>query len=167
MKRTLFLFLLLILAQNDLKAQDSCACCTDQHQQFDFWVGEWNVYDTLGTLVGENTIEKLVAECLLSEHWRGASGGTGRSYNYYNQSDSTWNQVWIDGTGSNLVLKGKLVGRNMVLQSELLPGQKIDWYRNRITWIPNRDGSVIQLWEILNKQDKVITQAFKGIYKKK
>lgn len=166
MKRILFLSALLFLIQ-EIRAQESCACCTEQHQQFDFWVGDWNVYDTLGNLIGENTIEKLVVECVLSEHWRGGAGGVGRSYNYYNLADSTWNQVWIDGTGSNLVLKGKLIKGNMVLQSDLLPGQKIDWYRNRITWTPNHDGSVTQLWEILNKEDVVISQAFKGIYKKK
>lgn len=165
MKRILILAALLCFL-NSLQAQD-CACCTKQHQQFDFWVGDWNVYDTLGNLVGENTIEKLVAECVLSEFWRGKSGGVGRSYNYFNLADSTWNQVWIDASGSNLELKGKLIEGKIILQSELQPGQKIDWYRNRITWTPNDDGSVTQHWEILNKEGLVISEAFKGIYKKK
>ncbi len=165
MKR-IFVIVALPILLYDLQAQD-CACCSESHQQFDFWVGDWIVYDTLGNLVGENTIEKLVTECVLSEYWRGGSGGVGRSYNYYNLADSTWNQVWIDASGANLVLKGRLVGKSMVLQSELLSGQKIDWYRNRITWIPNIDGTVTQLWEILNKEGKVINQAFQGIYKKK
>ena len=165
MKRILILAALLCFL-NDLRAQE-CACCTKQHQQFDFWVGDWNVYDTLGNLVGENTIEKLVAECVLSEFWRGKSGGVGRSYNYFNLADSTWNQVWIDASGSNLELKGKLIEGKIILQSELQPGQKIDWYRNRITWTPNDDGSVTQHWEILNKEGLVISEVFKGIYKKK
>ncbi|MBV6641798.1 MAG: hypothetical protein KI791_13835 [Cyclobacteriaceae bacterium] len=165
MKRILFIATLSFFL-NELQAQD-CACCTIQHQQFDFWLGDWNVYDTLGNLVGENAIEKLVAECVLSEFWRGASGGVGRSYNYFNLADSTWNQVWIDASGSNLELKGKLVEGKMILQSELLPGQKVDWYRNSITWTPNEDGCVTQLWEILDKEGKVISQVFKGIYKKK
>ena len=84
-----------------------CACCTEKHQQFDFWVGEWVVFDTTGTKVGENTIEKLENDCILSEYWRGASGSTGRSYNYYNALDDTWNQTWIDNNGGSLVLKGK------------------------------------------------------------
>ncbi|XOV91701.1 MAG: hypothetical protein ACFHWX_15995 [Bacteroidota bacterium] len=162
-----FFTLALLVSSQYVLAQDPCACCSETHKQFDFWIGEWNVYDTLGNQVGENTIEKLVADCVLSENWRGASGGVGRSYNYFNPTDSTWNQVWIDGSGSNLVLKGTLVEGSMVLQSELLPGKRVDWYRNRISWIPNVDGSVVQLWEILNKEGKVINQLFKGIYKKK
>lgn len=163
----IFFTVVLMTAWQWLFAQDSCNCCTEVRQQFDFWVGEWNVYDTLDNQIGENNIEKLVSDCVLSENWRGASGGVGRSFSYFNPSDSTWNQLWIDGSGSNLVLKGESVNGRMILQSDLLQGQRIDWYRNRISWVPNSDGTVTQLWEILNKEGKVISQAFKGIYKKK
>lgn len=166
MKRIYFTLALVAITQW-LYAQDQCACCSEIRQQFDFWTGDWNVYDTLENKIGENTIEKLVSDCVLSENWRGESGGTGRSYSYFSASDSTWNQVWIDGRGSNLVLKGELKEGSMILQSELLPGQRIDWYRNRISWIPNPDGTVTQLWVILSKEGEVINQAFKGIYKKK
>ncbi len=165
MKYALISLLIFISTKNS--AEPVCPCCTESHQQFDFWVGDWNVYDTLGNLIGENNIEKLVSECVISEYWRGKSGVTGRSYNYFNKSDSTWNQVWIDSSGSHLVLKGALIGNDMVLQSESLPGQQTGWYRNRITWTPNEDGSVTQLWEILNKEGKVVNEVFKGVYKKK
>jgi len=39
--------------------QEDCPCCTEYHQQFDFWVGEWNVYNVEGIQVGENQILKL------------------------------------------------------------------------------------------------------------
>lgn len=148
-------------------AQEDCACCTEMHQQFDFWVGEWVVSDTSGNIVGENTIVKLEDECIVSEHWRGAAGLTGRSYNYYNQADSTWNQLWIDSSGSNLSLKGYAEPGKMILQSELQKGQQVDWYFNRITWTKNEDGSVTQLWEILDKNEKRLTVAFHGIYRLK
>lgn len=148
-------------------AQDDCACCTEYHSEFDFWVGDWQVYDTLGNLVGENTIEKLESNCIVSEHWRGAKGLTGRSYNYFNTSDSTWNQVWIDSGGNHLELKGTAAKGKMVLKSELLKGTRIDFYANRITWSENDDGTVTQLWEILDKNDAVLSVAFKGIYKRK
>ena len=148
-------------------AQDDCACCSEYHHQFDFWVGEWIVYDTAGNVVGENTISKLEKGCIISEHWRGAQGTTGRSYNYFNPSDSSWNQVWIDSNGSNLVLKGKAQPGIMKMKSELLPGQKVDWYYNQITWTRNPDNSVTQLWEILDKDENVLAVAFRGIYKKK
>ena len=80
-------------------------------------MGDWTVYDTAGNVVGQNTIKKLENNCIVSEHWRGAKGLTGRSYNYYNMADSTWNQLWIDSNGSNLVLKGKAEPGKMILKS--------------------------------------------------
>jgi len=37
---------------------------------------------------------------------------------------------------------------------------------NRITWTPNDDGSVRQLWEVLNVTENKWTIAFDGLYKK-
>ena len=167
MKKLSFLLITFLFSSLILKAQDNCACCTENHLQFDFWVGDWIVYDTAGNAVGENTISKLEKGCIINEHWRGAQGTTGRSYNYFNQPDSTWNQVWIDSNGSNLVLKGYAEPGRMVLKSELLKGQRVDWYYNRITWTDNQDGSVTQLWEILDKDNNPLAVAFEGIYKRK
>ena len=166
MKLSFFIFLLLFSFNGF--GQIDCACCTDNHKLFDFWIGDWNVYDTTGTLIGENTIIKLEDDCILNEHWRGKGGTTGRSYNYFNNSDSTWNQLWIDNSGSDLILKGKGIdGVKMVLSSDLIPGKKIDFYRNRITWTLNDDGTVTQLWDIMNKEGTKLNELFKGIYKKK
>jgi hypothetical protein len=148
-------------------AQSDCACCTENHKQFDFWVGDWNVYDTIGNKVGENLILKLENNCIINEHWESVNGGSGSSYNYYDQSDSTWNQVWIDSQGSNLVLKGKGEANKMTLKSRLLKGKKVDLYYNQITWTKNKDESVTQVWEIFDKNNQLLSTAFKGIYKKK
>ncbi|MFD1094834.1 hypothetical protein [Salegentibacter chungangensis] len=157
---------ILILTFNLPAFAQDCACCTDSHKAFDFWVGDWEVYDTKGNKIGENSIKKLEKDCIISEHWRGAKGTTGRSYNYYNSQDGTWNQVWIDSQGQNLVLKGKAEENRMLLKSELTKGKDGTEYYNRITWTKNSDESVIQLWETLSKEGKVIKELFKGIYKK-
>ncbi len=147
-----------------LSAQDDCPCCTDNHKQFDFWVGSWIVTDTLGNFIGENEIIKLEDGCILSEKWTGSKGGTGRSYNYYDNSDSTWNQLWIDNSGRVLKLKGKYIDNEMVLQSQLHKGTKIDYYKNQITWTPNPNNTVTQKWEILDKDNSVLQLIFLGIY---
>ncbi|MBK7967386.1 MAG: hypothetical protein IPK10_20365 [Bacteroidetes bacterium] len=90
-----------------LMAQSPCACCTENHKAFDFWVGDWMVFDTSGNKIGENKIDKIEGNCIINEHWIGGKGNTGSSYNFYDATDSTWNQLWIDSQGGNLVLKGK------------------------------------------------------------
>ncbi len=162
--RLIFLFLLLpflILAQ-----EADCNCCTPQHDQFDFWLGDWEVFNAEGEKIGENKIEKQEDNCLLSENWTGEKGGTGRSFNYYDPADSTWNQLWISSSGTILKLKGNAEKDKMILKSELVEGEKGKYY-NKITWTKNNDGSVTQLWEIMDPQDNLLNEAFKGIYRKR
>ena len=162
------LILLCILIQIiPLRAQNDCACCTEAHRQFDFWVGEWIVLDTLENQVGVNEISILEDGCMLTESWKGAQGGTGSSINYYDKSDSTWNQVWIDNTGNVLKLKGGLQNGTMVLKSQLQKGNRVDWYYNQITWTPLDKRTVSQVWEIYDKNGKLLQTAFFGIYHRK
>lgn len=44
-------------------------------------------------------------------------------------------------------------------------GDKIEFY-NQVTWSPNKDGSVTQLWETYKPDGSLIKEAFRGIYKK-
>jgi hypothetical protein len=150
-----------------LQAQDDCPCCSSPYSLFDFWEGDWLVYDTAGTLIGENIIVKAEANCLLKEAWKGTQGGSGQSFNYYDSADSTWNQLWVSSFGNQLKLKGKGTDGVMIMRSELIPGQKIDFYRNQISWTLNEDGSVTQLWLILDSNDAILQESFEGIYRRR
>jgi len=162
----LSLLIIFILSTNVSFSQNNCNCCSDKHQQFDFWLGKWMVYDTLGNKIGENIIEKIEDNCLVSEHWTGSKGTTGRSYNYYEASDSTWNQLWIDNKGGRLELKGKASKNKMILYSEASENNKGELIKNRISWIGNPDGTVSQIWDIVNDSNDLKTRLFEGIYKK-
>ena len=157
----------IVIAQNTDSNQQACPCCTEAHNEFDFWVGEWDVYNTKGDLVGTNTISKIdqYSNCVIREEWKSTGISRGTSYNYYNLSDNSWNQVWIDNSGFSLTLKGSRIDDKMILKSELLDG-KNGKYFNQITWQLNEDETVTQTWDILSKEGKLIQQAFKGIYKK-
>ena len=146
--------------------QVNCPCCYDSYTDFDFWKGDWYVTDTLGNKVGDNTISKIEANCILMEKWTGAKGGSGTSINFFDKSDSTWNQTWIDNQGGVLRLKGNLIDEKMILKSDLISGEKGDYY-NQITWIPNKDGTVTQLWAVYGTDKKLLQVLFKGIYNRK
>lgn len=165
MKKVLFILSLFIALH--AQTQTPCACCTESHQQFDFWEGDWIVLDTAGNKLGENTISKEEQNCILKEKWRGTQGGTGTSTNYYNSTDSTWNQLWISSNGNVLKLRGGLENGNMVLKSELIPGQRVDFYYNQITWTPNEDGTVTQRWDVCDKEGNILSTLFLGIYHRK
>lgn len=155
------LFTGIITAQNN-----DCTCCKENNKQFDFWIGNWKVLDTLGNKVGENKIIKIQDNCVLQEFWTGTKGSTGTSINYFEKKDSTWNQLWIDNTGNTLKLKGKYISDKMILKSDVIQGKKTNYY-NQITWSKNEDGTVSQLWEIYSEKNKLLKTVFLGIYHKK
>ena len=164
MLKTLLIILILFSVTNTLNAQNDCPCCDETHKQFDFWIGNWIVLDSLGNKAGENKVSKIEDGCIITEHWTGAKGGTGSSYNYYDKSDSTWNQLWVDNKGNILKLKGQFESDKMILKSDLVKDKNDNLYSNQITWSKNEDGTVSQLWEIIDKNNQPIKNVFLGIY---
>lgn len=166
MKKILFAVAFVLLA-NNLAAQTNCSCCSEPNKQFDFWVGHWTVKNPQGTIVGENQISKIEDNCVLQEKWTGSKGSTGTSMNYYDTTDNTWNQLWVDNKGSVLKLKGGFSSGKMILKSDLIKGKKVALYYNQITWTKNDDGTVTQLWEIYDNEHKLLQTLFTGIYYQK
>lgn len=155
-------FVCLFLLSTACLAQTGCACCSGAYHGFDFWVGRWDVYNANGNKIGENEVVRQESGCIVAEHWQGAQGGTGRSMNYYDPSDSSWNQLWVSSTNNILSLKGSASSDRMVMESALRNEVK-----DRITWTKNEDGTVTQQWERLDENDRPQGAVFKGIYKRK
>ncbi len=137
------------------------ACKGTEHRQFDFWLGDWEVTDTAGVVVGSNRITRVAGGCGLLESWRGAGGGEGSSLNWYEPQTGRWNQVWV-GLGIYLRLTGGIEGGNMVLAGERQTpqGGVID----RIGWIPLDDGRVRQVWKASRDSGKTWQVLFDGMY---
>ena len=135
------------------------ACQAAEHRQFDFWLGEWEVFLPNGTKAGDSRIESIAAGCALLENWSGNRGFSGKSVNMYDRSDLRWHQSWVDSSGSRLVLAGVFADKRMVLASPAKAGAI-----QRIAWSANDDGSVRQLWESSADDGKTWTVQFDGRY---
>src|SRR5262245_39624238 len=86
-----------------VRAQSQAApCSAPEYHQFDFWVGDWDVKTPDGKPAGTNSITRPLGDCVLQEHWIGAKGGRGESYNIYDRVGGHWHQVWVDRTGTYL-----------------------------------------------------------------
>jgi len=44
-------------------------CSSDEHRQFDFWLGEWTSYSKDGKKQGTNHLTKPLGLCVLQENW--------------------------------------------------------------------------------------------------
>ena len=144
-------------------AQTSPApCSAPESRQFDFWIGDWDVYVPSGKLAGTNHIARLYG-CMLHESWKSGSS-EGQSFNGFDTSRGVWHQTWIDAQGLVLVIEGGMRDGSMSLSDRNLPGKKDPRQLNEITWTPNADGSVRQHWRVSEDGGKTWTTSFDGKY---
>jgi len=136
---------------------------------FDFWVGEWDVYsnDEARQFQGTNSISKHYASCLIKEEWRGAQGGGGFSINYYNPVRNEWRQVWV-ANGYSIDYVGGLDEDGAML----LEGHIYNYRKNAATpfrgkWTPQADGSVIQHFDVYDEAGATWNVWFEGLYVKR
>ena len=146
--------------------QQPAACTASAYRQFDFWVGEWEVTDPQGAVAGANTITTILGGCVLQEHWRGAGGSTGYSYNIFNLQTRKWHQTWVDSGGQLLLLDGGIEGGKMVLSGETV-GQGGQTTVNEISWEPLDGGRVRQLWRSSTDGGANWQVVFDGLYTKR
>jgi len=139
-------------------------CSSAMHRQFDFWIGDWDVSSN-DQPAGTNSVTTILNGCALQENWQGAGPGgvSGTSFNIYDQAKDKWHQTWVDSSGTLLELDGGLVAGNMILQGERPSADGSSTAIHRITWTPNADGSVRQLWEASSDQE-TWTVLFDGLY---
>lgn len=156
------------LAQAQAPTPKPPDCSAPEHRQFDFWLGEWNVPAPGKQPPGHSRIESILSGCVILENWSGGSGYTGKSFNLYNRDTGHWEQFWVDTTGARLHLVGGLVEGKMVLTGvQDKPNAKTGLAQHeRITWTPNTDGSVRQLWETSNDDGKTWAVSFDGRYQR-
>jgi hypothetical protein len=131
----------------------------DDAHAFDFWLGEWDVYDPDGEHVGRNSITSPYTTGALAEHWRGDGGVEGHSLNAWDPERGCWHQTWIDSTGGVLLLDGGVREGAMVLTGVTADAQQ------RITWT-SEDGGVRQLWETSTDDGSTWSVAFDGRYRR-
>jgi hypothetical protein len=152
---------------DDAKPPVKPPCSSPEHRQFDFWLGDWEVRDPAGKVVGRNHLTSLHKGCAMLENWTGAGGYTGSSLNIYDADRRKWHQTWVDSGGGLLQLEGAWADGSMVLagvaSSPDAPGEVTV---NRITWRPLPDGRVRQHWETSTDKGRTWKTAFDGFYSK-
>lgn len=143
------------------KAQQG-PCETDPvYRQFDFWLGEWEVYDLRNNKAGDSKISAILNSCVLLEEWTSANTHkgvvySGKSFNTYNAATRQWQQTWVDNTGgSNEYLNGKFDNTKFEFLTAPFPLTKDTIAIRRLTFYNLSDQKVRQHGEI--SKDKGVT----------
>lgn len=133
-------------------------------QDFDFWIGEWDVHFANGTKAGSNVIESIERGCALTEHWTGASGSTGMSINYLDKASGEWVQVWNSAGGGQIIIRGGLTDDGMLLEGYIHYVANGTTAPFRGLWTPLPDGRVRQYFEQSNDDGKTWVSWFEAFY---
>jgi len=163
----LFIFIITPFMSLTQNTSNDCPCCGEVYHQFDFWLGEWEVFINDTTYAGKNKVIKAQDGCVIIEYWTGAKGYTGTSINYYNRQTKKWHQHWVDKAGNVLDLQGSFSENTMILRSADWSSEKEKSPpQNEITWMKNKDGTVRQLWKQTKDHGETWTVLFDGHYRK-
>ena len=151
-----------------LAAQRNSTPCEfdENYRQFDFWIGEWDVYTPAGQLVGSNKIEKLSNGCALLESWVSSSGSPGHSLNYYDSEVGKWRQYWVSSNGGMIPQEGEF--RDGAIHTEgrnIQPNGTYQLFRG--TWTLLEDGRVRQFLEQSTDEGETWYVWFEGLYQRK
>lgn len=91
-------------------------CTAAEHHQFDFWVGDWNVFEADGvTKAARVRVERALDGCALRELYEDGTGMKGESLSAYDALRKVWHQTWMTNRGQLLMIEGKMQGDAMVL----------------------------------------------------
>jgi tetratricopeptide (TPR) repeat protein len=85
-------------------------------REFDFWLGDWDVYLTsnLNIKTGFNRITQASGGCVILESWEAVGPHNGMSINYLDASTGKWKQYWA-GSGRDITefYDGEYIDRAM------------------------------------------------------
>lgn len=163
------LFAALALAAAPAAAQGQRPCTAAIFDDFDFWVGEWDVYGADGKLAGTNSITKEEYGCLLVERWKNLGGITGQSYNFVDLSSGKWRQIWVSA-GATIDYSGGLDDKGRMVLDGVIgypPGAAPATAKFRGTWTPNADATVTQHFQQYDDVKKEWADWFVGTYKRR
>lgn len=158
--RLLLTAILLGVGAGSIRAQERppTPCEAPEAQQFDFWLGTWDLTWEGGT--GTNTVTRILGDCIIQEDFATEAMGPqpylGLSVSAYSPQRGQWRQTWVDSQGGYLDFVGGFADGKMVLQREGMRNgkpvlQRMTWYN--ITpdsldwdWEASEDGG--QTWTL-------------------
>jgi hypothetical protein len=138
------------------------------HHEFDFWIGEWDVFWTgTETKIGESRIETAADGHAIVEHWTSRRGPqTGISLTSCHHFSGEWQQFYVGSGGQTTHYRGGFVEGKLVLVAEAVTpaGAK---FQTRGTWTHNPDGTVRQQFETSIDGGATWKLGFDGTYRRK
>jgi hypothetical protein len=169
------IFLITLIAMSGVKINaQKTPCTTDPvYRQFDFWIGEWEVYGKNGKKAGDSKIDLILDSCIILENWKSANPFrglyySGKSFNTYNSVTKQWQQTWVDNVGGTTeFLEGHFEDNKMIFKTKPFPVSNDTMAVRRLTFFSLGTDKVRQYSEISKDNEKTWTAEYDLEYRRK
>jgi len=93
------------------------SCSSLEYHQFDFWIGDWDVFDVDQPEVksAHVRVDPILDGCVLHEQYEDPAGAKGESFSIYDVTRGVWHQTWVTNHGRLLTIEGTFKEGEMVL----------------------------------------------------
>jgi hypothetical protein len=131
---------LLLLSAIVIVSNAQFPCSKSAYRQFDFWIGEWEVFGVQGQKAGDSKISLILDSCIILEEWTSANAMQGviykgKSFNTYNVSTGQWQQTWVDNVGgSTEFLRGMAEEGKVTFYADHVKDAKGNEFLRRLTF---------------------------------
>lgn len=96
-------------------ASTPAMCAAPEHRQFDFWMGNWEVFEFGSPAqVARVQVNRVLDGCVLLEQYEDTHGLKGQSFTIYDASRKVWRQSWVTNRGQSLSIEGGFHAGEMV-----------------------------------------------------
>jgi ketosteroid isomerase-like protein len=118
------------------RAAYAAPCSSPEYRQFDFWLGDWDVYDVGSTKSSAQVrVDRILGGCVVHERYEDENGMQGESFSIYDAGRKVWHQTWVTTRGQLLTIEGGMEAGSMHLAGAYFRdnGQEV---RVRGVWTP-------------------------------
>ena len=167
----IFFYCTLFFCSVSLMGQKPCS--KPEFRQFDFWIGEWEVFGKNGKKAGDSRISVILDSCVILEEWTSANAQqgliySGNSFNSFNAATKQWQQTWTDNTGNTTeFLRGEGSNGKVVYYADKVTGPGGKTFLRRLTFTKLSDDKVRQLGERSDDEGNTWTTEYDLEYRKK
>lgn len=155
-----------VVAAPSAAAPTSPHCSAKEYHQLDFWIGDWDTFETeTPGSIARARVEPIAQGCAIHELYEQVDGLVGDSILSYDPVRKQWQQTWVTNRGALMVLWGNFKDGALILEGEthLADGKSV---MQRITWKAEDKG--VRESAVMSKDGgKTWTPAFDVLFRKR
>ncbi|UJH67291.1 hypothetical protein [Allomuricauda sp. SCSIO 65647] len=160
-----FILLISVLAFQASVAQSPCEDSTSK--EFDFVLGNWELFSPDGKKLGEQVYAKEAEGCLITEEWTTMGGIPGHGMTFVDRNTGLWRQIYVSSLGQLDYSGGIDEQGAMVLEGTIFVYKDNKSYPVRGIWAKQDDGTIREEFLMYNSKTNSWNTFFLGIAHKK